>query len=114
MIADILALIWGVLGIVLFFKIWSMTNDVKTIKDILLKYNTSKQCKPTKEDSPGSISSTRDLENRDTPFAAGDLVVDRNQIQWRVVEFKGNVVVCKNSTKGIAEFGIDELKLFGY
>ena len=35
-ILAILAFIWSVLGIILFAKVWNMTNDVKVIKNILL------------------------------------------------------------------------------
>ena len=34
-------LVWGILNIILFFKIWRMTNDVSTMKNIILAANTS-------------------------------------------------------------------------
>ena len=38
---SILAIIWSILCIVLFFKIWGMTNDIKDIKDYIV--NTRKK-----------------------------------------------------------------------
>ncbi len=32
----ILGIIWSILGIILFFKVWGMTNDIKKIKNYLL------------------------------------------------------------------------------
>ena len=32
----ILALVWSILCLILFFKIWGMTNDIRQIKDHLL------------------------------------------------------------------------------
>lgn len=34
-------LVWGILNIVLFFKIWGMTNDVSAIRDYLLEEKNS-------------------------------------------------------------------------
>ncbi|MCR4852136.1 MAG: hypothetical protein K5893_00915 [Prevotella sp.] len=33
---EVLALVWSVLCLILFFKIWGMTNDVKEIRDFLI------------------------------------------------------------------------------
>ena len=33
---SIIVLIWGILNIILFFKIWGMTNDVKELKNFIL------------------------------------------------------------------------------
>ena len=37
----LLGIAWGILSIILFFKIWVMTNDVKSIKDYLLSSHTT-------------------------------------------------------------------------
>ena len=34
-------LVWGILNIILFFKIWGMTNNISTMKNIILAANTS-------------------------------------------------------------------------
>lgn len=33
----IIAIIWFILNVALFFKIWNMTNDVKVIKNLLTR-----------------------------------------------------------------------------
>ena len=38
---SIVMLIWGILNIILFFKIWGMTNNIKTMKNIILSANSS-------------------------------------------------------------------------
>ena len=35
-LAYLIILVWGILNIILFFKIWGMTNDVREIKERLL------------------------------------------------------------------------------
>ena len=35
-----IVIVWGILNIILFFKIWGMTNDVKAIKDRFLYGNS--------------------------------------------------------------------------
>ena len=37
----IIMLVWGILNIILFFKIWGMTNDVNDIKEFLIKNKLS-------------------------------------------------------------------------
>ena len=32
----IFSLVWGILSLILFFKIWGMTNDMRVIKDLLV------------------------------------------------------------------------------
>ena len=109
----IFAIIWGILQIVLFFKIWGMTNDVEKIVGILETYNTNKSLKNNVQNSKVNVLRANETQDVVSQFTVGDLVVDGDEIQWRVVEINGGLVVCKNSTKGIAEFSIDDLKLFG-
>ncbi|WP_298113200.1 hypothetical protein [uncultured Bacteroides sp.] len=45
-------LVFGILQIILFFKIWGMTNDIKAIKDCLIKATTihdKQDCKNEKK-----------------------------------------------------------------
>ena len=37
----ILVVVWGILNIILFFKLWGMTNDVKDIKIAILQKNNT-------------------------------------------------------------------------
>lgn len=99
--------VFGVLQIILFFKIWGMTNDVKR-----MTYYTERildVCVNNKE-----LGTNIECNNNDVikGFKVGDLVVDKNDIQWRVVEINDSNIKCKNSTKGVVEYDKDELKLF--
>jgi len=60
-ILGLIGFVWAICCLVLFFKIWGMTNDVKIIKDIL-------QTIPNKTETtnkPSSEESTVDLEEGD-------------------------------------------------
>ena len=97
---DVILVVFGILQIILFFKIWGMTNNVKKILEVMVTSKNSKEVQP--------------IEDGDNnPCCVGALVVDKNDNQWRVVEIQGDLVVCRNSTKGTAEFSIGDLKLFG-
>lgn len=61
----ILSIIWSVLCIALFFKIWGMTNDVEEIKNILKGIAcgiSPQQAQPGREESPVQNSETRQEE----------------------------------------------------
>lgn len=47
----IILLIFGVLQIILFFKVWGMTNDIKDIRNKYLKDEDEKQRKNTEYDA---------------------------------------------------------------
>ena len=52
----IILLIFGVLQIILFFKVWGMTNDIKDIRNKHLKDEDEKQRKNTEYDAITKIS----------------------------------------------------------
>ena len=52
----IILLIFGVLQIILFFKVWGMTNDIKDIRNKYLKVEDEKQRKNTEYDAITKIS----------------------------------------------------------
>jgi hypothetical protein len=52
----IILLIFGVLQIILFFKVWGMTNDIKDIRNKYLKDEDEKQRKNTEYDAITKIS----------------------------------------------------------
>ena len=54
----IIVLIWGVLNIILFFKIWNMTDDVCKIKNILLGGFTTSTKHEDKANQPTDTSFT--------------------------------------------------------
>ncbi len=53
----IILLIFGVLQIILFFKVWGMTNDIKDIRNKYLKDEDEKKRRETEYDSTPKISS---------------------------------------------------------
>ena len=106
-VTGLIIIVFGVLQIILFFKIWGMTNNVKIMTscmqqmlDMFVRNEklNAKTCDKNEQDNIG--------------FAIGDLVVDKNETQWRVVEINYPIVKCKNSAKGIVEFDKDELERF--
>ena len=60
----ILGLIWMILPIVLFFKIWIMTNDMSKIKDILVDMHYRQVTDYESKKRLGKIS-TEDLDEAD-------------------------------------------------
>lgn len=102
----IVAIVFGILQIILFFKLWGMTNDVNTIK---IKYLESLSNSLV---SPGVIKN-----NSETKFTEGALVVNiKSGKQMRRKEF--NAVTGKYScysnggTIFEGDFDETEIKLF--
>ena len=91
----ILSLLWSVLCIVLFFKIWGMTNDVRAMRDALNETYGLAALRAIGHplDSAGHIAQS-DLLEIDTPqdISEGDWCVLReNMDRWhRVVYRKGS------------------------
>ena len=52
----VVMLIFGILQIILFFKVWGMTNDIKDIRNKYLKDEDEKQRKNTEYDAITKIS----------------------------------------------------------
>lgn len=52
----ILLLVFGVLQIILFFKVWGMTNDIREIRDKYLKDEDEKRRKELEHDPVPKIS----------------------------------------------------------
>ena len=109
-ITIVVCLIFGILQIILFFKIWGMTNNVKRILNIFEEVTKEKRLEL--ETAAKKAKYNNATGNTADKFNIGDLVVDSNGIQWRVAEINGGIVVCKNSTKGIVEYAEDEISLF--
>lgn len=53
----IILLVFGVLQIILFFKIWGMTNDIKEIRNKYLKDEDEKRRREAVYDSTPKVSS---------------------------------------------------------
>ena len=76
----LLALIWSILCLILFFKIWGMTNDVREIKDHLLHSQALEQkiASPTPQEV--TLSKDRNIKK-------GDVVINlRNGREIKVDE----------------------------
>lgn len=80
-IESVVLLVFAVLQIILFFKIWGMTNDIKNIRSSLLEaietYNINKR----------SVVES-------SSFSVGDLVVDKNDKQMRIKEISNGKYAC--------------------
>ena len=123
-IIGLIVFVFGVLQIILFFKIWGMTNDVRKMtqhaEDILhvcrtinsyTRGNGGTTITADKSvDAPNKIDAAD--ESNGIGFSIGDLVVDKNENQWRIIEINAPIIKCKSSTKGIVEFDMGELRLF--
>ena len=80
-IVSLIIIIFGILEIILFFKMWGMCNDVKSITYLLNKIEDEKH---KKEKKPESI---KDTDSSESMFTAGQLVIDKEtQTQFRVTD----------------------------
>lgn len=52
----VISIVWSVLGIILFFKIWNMTSDVRKIKDMLASSARSASPQPTPHNNPSTLT----------------------------------------------------------
>ncbi len=97
--------VFGILQIILFFKIWAMTNDVKAIRDMMSRREMERKNKAYMK----SIESKGGHSGR---FSIGELVVSKaDGTQWRVEEMDGINVRCKSS-RGEIVFREDEIDKF--
>ena len=72
---SILAIVWSILSIILFFKVWGMTNDVRTIKELMEKgfsFAPNNVVKEQKKEDSSFVILPKGEEN--TPLAIGDKV----------------------------------------
>lgn len=100
----IIFIVFGILQIILFFKIWGMTDDIREIKNKYINY-------------PVSIStSDKEYPNTDK-FKIGDLVVSlKTGKQMRIKEITPNGKYSCYSGGGIhydGDFNENEIKVFG-
>ena len=86
-ITAIIVIIWSILSIVLFFKIWGMTNNVKDILEIMNQNIDAHNCKK-------SNSKTKDIDKEftaesTTKFSVGQLVVElKTEKQYRIQSYR--------------------------
>lgn len=115
---SIIFLIFGILQIILFFKMWGMTNDVRKIKNKFLEFEN----KETSEPADQFQKAISDWENRkdeitesSTLFQIGELVVEvKTGKQMRVKEIIGEEFSCytNNGEKFEGNYKADEIKPF--
>ena len=89
--------VWGILNIILFFKLWGMTNDVKDIKDYLCppKANTV-----IKENSSNEVINQRSVIHDNILFQEGDVVKHKEtQEELKILQLtmNDNAAICANS-----------------
>lgn len=110
-------IVFGILQIILFFKLWGMTNDIRDIKNKYLNAE-SQHCEVSEPNHSASVNETKDepkhyLELR---FQPGDLVVLKTTgKQMRVKDVIDGKFSCY-SQNGMVHDGIfneSEIKLFG-
>lgn len=109
-----ISLIFGILQIILFFKIWGMTNDIRDIKNKYLSenYNESKPDQISTSTPESKIN--RAPKNIDDPqFKIDDLVVClKTGNQMRVKEIIDGKFACYSSLGFQGYFEESDIKLF--
>ena len=89
----ILAIVWSILCLILFFKVWVMTNDVREIKDHLI-YNSPS--------TSGVIEDTnKEVINLTPEQVKSNLEAKQNKINvtWNHKYNVGDIVMYKHSKK---------------
>ena len=99
----ILATVWTILSLILFFKVWGMTNNVKEIKNHLLK------------SQPSGDKSVEKEQEYNGPLKVGDVVLhDSYKRELRIYKINpdGSCVCLDHKRHNIVDtFKADELKL---
>ena len=116
----IIFIVFGVLQIILFFKIWGMTNNVRDIKEMYesereAHYRNLNRITPNPENQKGSDLSI-------SKFSVGDLVVHiKTGKQMRIKNINADSVHSNNDTYSCysgggtyyeGDFLVSEIKLF--
>lgn len=69
------SIVWGVLCIILFFKVWGMTNDVKAIRELM-------RGKPDDNAEPVAISAGQETVKVDDEAKPKDKDFDTTPLIW--------------------------------
>lgn len=99
----IILAVFGILQIILFFKIWEMTTNVADIKGML-----------SKELVGHNNETDDDSQTKDTcGYGIGELVVDLNTgNQMRIQDIKGNRYNCTRGGQYVGIFSTEEIMPF--
>lgn len=99
----IASLVWAILNIILFFKIWETTNDIKAIKNYFVKDNDNAIDEPVFE----KIEELHELK-------AGDIVLHESYPkEMRIYKINSNgMCICLDNEKDnmIGTFNCKDLK----
>ena len=113
-ITTIILFIFGILQIILFFKIWGMCNDVRELKKQFVKGGKSNEIKDI--DSWLEGGSGREGEGDEDKFFVGAAVsstVDKNGVHMgdvlKVSKVAKDYVVCSLDGKSVGKFNKDEV-----
>ena len=105
------SLVWGILCLILFFKIWGMTNDVKAIKEHLIS-SSNNSIKTTQRFEKNY---SNDKEASESSYNVGDIVIEKatnNTLMIHSITDEGNYI-CKlpneNSTIFVGTFSKEQL-----
>lgn len=92
----IIGLIFAILQIILFFKLWGMTNDVRSIRDKLM--TTEADVKPV-------------IKENDSPFEIGDWVISPTGKEVEIVEIEDGKYHCYTNRRLFYEGSFDASEL---
>lgn len=102
---SVVIIIFGVLQIILFFKIWGMTNNVNEIKNIMGNlfgkdlHNNKKQKEIISRDSNNNVEINKEYFPEDSKFQEGDIVIYKPEnIKLLVIGYiSPNIFKCKTT-----------------
>ena len=98
---SLILVVFAILQIILFFKIWGMTNDIREIRDKYLKSDIKQIVEPQ--------------NNLNMNYELNELVVDiKTGKQMRIKEYKDNKYSCyvNSGTKFVGDFDESEIRKF--
>jgi hypothetical protein len=86
--AGIIMIVFGILQIVLFFKLWGMTDDIKAIKNKYLEFSSnSSDLEPSSNKSSIPGTTNKNSENTESKLEVGALVMNiKSGKQMRIKE----------------------------
>lgn len=99
---SIIFLIFGILQIILFFKIWGMTNDVRAIKGYLTK--TEESQKPSSNEYQNEENSLRQDPSEKGAFEIGSIVLyTPENVKMKIIGFSSPDVYKCETLDGTAK-----------
>lgn len=108
---SIIAIIFGVLQIILFFKIWGMTNDVRELRDHLIEGDKPKLVKDIPNRRTNVVEETHEYDKRLDTLGVGDHVLLKSTGQKvEIVKTWGKDFIV-STPKGNVSVGKHEISL---